>query len=154
MNYSRVFHIHGNNIIVYADKKIFQKLFPSVVNAVGTALFLHKKNKNIVEIFFLTNKFIQEMNRDFRGKNTPTNVLSFEFPKPLSVLEKKHNKKVNHLGEIYLAPDYIKRKKEDIEFLAIHGVLHLLGYDHKKREERKIMEKKEQYIYSAIQAGI
>ena len=47
------------------------------------------------------------------------------------------------LGEVYLNPGYIKKEGEKLEYMLIHGLLHLLGYDHKRRNDIIIMEKKE-----------
>lgn len=67
------------------------------------------------------------------------NVLSYEalkgFPRP-DLREKP-------LGEIYLNPFFIKKSKQDLMQMLVHGVLHILGYDHKKRSDRIRMEKKE-----------
>ncbi|MEX0689949.1 MAG: rRNA maturation RNase YbeY, partial [Candidatus Paceibacterota bacterium] len=57
---------------------------------------------------------------------------------------------LNHLGEIYLAPDEIKKRKEDIVYLSVHGCLHLLGFNHKKDEEAEEMEKVEKEIMKNV----
>ncbi len=54
------------------------------------------------------------------------------------------------LGEIYLNPTYIKRQGERVEFMLIHGFLHLLGYDHVKKNDRIIMERLEQKLLEEI----
>ena len=50
------------------------------------------------------------------------------------------------LGEIYLGPDYIRRHGEDLSYMAVHGLLHLLGHDHTEKGERLRMERKERQI--------
>ena len=80
---------------------------------------------------------VKELNRDFRGKNKPTNVLSFPGD--------------GHLGDIVLAFETVAREAEEqgksirahTQHLLVHGVLHLLGYDHMKDDEAEHMEKKE-----------
>ncbi len=69
----------------------------------------------------------------------PKNVLSFpadgSFPRP--------DLKQSSLGEIHLNPSYITAHQEDFEYMLVHGFLHLLGYDHMKKSDRMVMEKKE-----------
>lgn len=51
------------------------------------------------------------------------------------------------LGEIYLNPFYIKKNKESLLFMLCHGLLHIAGYDHKQKNDRIIMEKKEAELF-------
>ena len=90
-----------------------------------------------VSIIFVTSTFIQELNTKYRKVNNVTDVLSFNIDaKEL-------------LGEIYICPEYIKTTrpempfKEEILRLIIHGILHLIGYDHEVEltEETKNTEK-------------
>lgn len=81
---------------------------------------------------------VQALNRDYRGKDAPTNVLSFPQPDPL-------------LGDIVLALETLKREAHekgvsfDAHFahLLIHGYLHLQGYDHQNNTEAAEMERLE-----------
>ncbi|MGO4706529.1 rRNA maturation RNase YbeY [Microvirga sp. 2MCAF38] len=85
---------------------------------------------------------IQELNRDFRGKDKPTNVLSFPAPEPPQHFGPRH------LGDIALAYETLVREAEaeakplahHYAHLIVHGVLHLLGYDHEVEEDAEIME--------------
>jgi len=102
------------------------------------------KNKGRLEVHIITNGEMRKINGATRKKDKTTNVLSFEacgFPRA----DKK-----NYLGEVYLAPDFIKKKEQDIELLAVHGVLHLLGYTHEEKRDRIIMEGVEDEILSFI----
>lgn len=67
------------------------------------------------------------------------NVLSYEapehFPRP--------DVRGKALGEIYLNPKYISEHGEDFDLMLVHGFLHLLGYDHKRKSDRMKMEKRE-----------
>lgn len=75
------------------------------------------------------------------------NVLSFEadnsFPRPDLAPRKS-------LGEIYLNLNYIKKNGEDFSFMLIHGFLHLLGYDHMKKNDRIEMEAQEELILKRL----
>ncbi len=99
-------------------------------------------NSNL-EIFLVSNELMRNINKEYRGKDRETNILSFKaakVPRPDSSLR--------HLGEIYLAPDYISYHNEDIRTLLIHGILHLLGYEHEcgNIKKAKLMESKEKEV--------
>lgn len=74
------------------------------------------------------------------------NVLSYcakgDFPRP--DLKKKF------LGEIHLNPFFIKKSKWDLIYMLTHGVLHIAGYDHKKKNDRMKMEKKEAEVFKRV----
>jgi len=82
---------------------------------------------------------IRRLNRDYRRKDKPTDVLSFPFGDP------------DLLGEIYISLQRAKVQArmygltydEELKRLLIHGLLHLIGYDHIKKADREIMEGKE-----------
>lgn len=99
--------------------------------------FLKLKNTT-VHVFVINEKAMKFLNRRFLGKRTATNVLSFEEPKGFPAAEGKIC-----LGEVYLCPSYIKRKGEDIRFMAFHGILHLLGYNHETKGDRMKMHESE-----------
>ena len=103
------------------------------------------KSKNCT-IFLTNNKKMKELNKKFRKKNRPTDVLSFPFNKKI-----KYNKNI-YLGDIAISYEVInKRSKKSnffVEFdkMLIHGYLHLLGYDHKKKKDFNKMKKLEDLI--------
>lgn len=104
--------------------------------------------KNVwIELHIVTDKEMQRISKRTRNKDHATNVLSFEaesFPRG-------DVRKGKFLGEVYLAPDFIFRKKQDIELLAVHGTLHLLGYTHETKRDTIVMERIEDTILSKIQ---
>ncbi len=91
------------------------------------------------------------LNARFRGKGGPTNVLSFPAPNAPSVPEKT-------LGDIALAAETIvaeanfqgKRFEHHAAHLAVHGFLHLLGYDHQEPGEAERMETRERAILATL----
>ena len=116
---------------------------------------LNLKNKNFKKInIFSTlllsnNKEIKNLNNKFRKKNKSTDVLSFPFHNK-KLLEKKLKKdKEIYLGDIIINLNKVKYKNNlklfKIEFdkLWMHGFVHLLGYDHKKEKDFKVMQKLE-----------
>lgn len=95
--------------------------------------FLRLKNVYL-EIYLVSDKFMYK------------NVLAFpspqKFPRP--------DIKGKALGEIYLNPNYIEKHGENLIFMLVHGFLHLLGYDHKKKDDRIRMQKKEKRLLCLI----
>jgi len=96
---------------------------------------------------------VQELNNRYRGKDKPTNVLSFPYKLPDSIAID-----VPFLGDIILCPTVlIKEAKEQgksleahCAHLVIHGVLHLLGYDHIQPDEASMMETEEIKLLSTL----
>jgi len=79
-------------------------------------------------------------------KNVLSYVAEGEFPRP-DLNEK-------YLGEIYLNPFYIKKNGEDLLYMLFHGLLHIAGYDHKKKNDRIKMERKEKIIFAKFGGGV
>jgi probable rRNA maturation factor len=115
----------------------------------------HVPNGAEVSISFVDNERIRIINRDYRGKDQPTDVISF-------ALEEKGEGEIEIvgadipplLGDIIISiPKAKEQAKEyghsfmrELGFLAVHGFLHLLGYDHKTEEEEKVMFSKQKDI--------
>jgi rRNA maturation RNase YbeY len=102
------------------------------------------------------NKRIKKLNKDFRNKNKPTDVLSFPF-------EKKFNlKKSSYLGDIIVSYEFMDKPKnmsilkfkQKVVKIFIHGFLHLLGHDHIKLKDFKKMSKEEDNIYKFIKTKV
>ncbi len=129
-----------------SSREKYLTLEPHLARILRSALKKLKKTSAEVEVYLVSDNEIRTLNRTYRHKDKVTNVLSFEalasFPHP--------NTKRKPLGEIYLAPDYIKRKREDLAFMALHGLLHLLGYDHLTKRDRIEMEKREEALCQVV----
>ena len=115
------------------------------------------KKKNIYFTLLLSGeKQIKNLNRKFRKKNKPTDVLSFPFYTKKELHKKLINEKEIYLGDIIINFNEIKNKKRPknfkIEFnnLWIHGLVHLFGYDHKKEKDYLVMKKIEKKYSSFI----
>jgi len=90
------------------------------------------------DIFLLNNAAITKLKARFIKKKTEPNVLAFPEPPQFPHPEIKNRKR--YLGEIYLNKDILRRSPERGPHLLLHGVLHLLGYDHIKESDAKKME--------------
>ena len=94
---------------------------------------------SIVSITIIDNERIHEINRDYRGIDRPTDVISFAF------MDEDINPEngLTNLGEIYIsiekaheqAEEYGHSFERELCFLLVHGLLHLLGYDHMEKED-------------------
>ncbi len=96
--------------------------------------------------------FIKSLNRDYRGKNKATNVLSFPSEPAIEAGAKTYAKAGEfELGDIILAYETVAREAAEqnksfashARHLLVHGTLHLLGYDHMEEHEAQAMEKLE-----------
>ena len=110
-------------------------------------------NKKITLTLLLSNnKFIKKLNKNFRNKNKPTDILSF----PLS--KKKLISKKTYIGDIIISYNFmdkprsqnIKNFKEKVIKTFIHGFLHLIGFDHIKDKDYKKMLSEEAKIYKSV----
>ena len=101
-------------------------------------------------VIIVDNKRIHEINKEYRGIDRPTDVISF-------ALEDNEEIEFDHyrvLGDIYISIDKVKEQakayghseKRELAFLTIHGFLHLLGYDHMEPEDEKVMFGKQEEI--------
>jgi len=96
-----------------------------------------KENRD-VEIYLVGGHRMRSLNSGFRGTNKSTNVLSFRAPEDFPNLKSA--------GEVYLCPPYIKSHSEDMRYMLVHGILHLVGFNHDNKSDRMRMEKLETNI--------
>jgi len=110
---------------------------------------LFKKNTLICSIVLSGPKEIKNLNKKFRKKNKSTDVLSFPFYEKNQLNNKIREEKEVYLGDIIINLSQVKKKnnkgkfKEELNKLWIHGLLHLLGYDHKSNSQYLQMQKLE-----------
>jgi probable rRNA maturation factor len=115
---------------------------------------LYKKNILIFTLLLSGSKEIKNLNIKFRNKNKSTDVLSFPFL-PLNIL-KFTKKKILYIGDIAISYEIINfRSKKSNFFLEfdkvwVHGLLHLIGYDHIKNKDFSKMNKIERKILNLI----
>jgi probable rRNA maturation factor len=98
-----------------------------------------------LSLAFINKSEIKKLNKKFRKKNKATDVLSFELSEK------------GYLGEIVICPEVVKENakkygvsaKEEMLKVFVHGILHLLGYDHEKSETKALEMDKKQERYLA-----
>ncbi len=142
------FHVH--NPLWKTRLRPYTKTVSLVLEEALAAVKLRKaKGGYEVAVVLADDAFVQSLNSQYRGKNKPTNVLSF----PASYAEPTTNnhQPATELGDIVLALETIEKeaKEQGKSFrnhaihLLVHGFLHLIGYDHIKEKDAEIMEKME-----------
>ena len=113
-----------------------------------------RKKRFSFTILLTGNYKMKYLNHKFRNKNKTTDVLSFPNLDTVD-LKKKTDTKI-YLGDIALSYEIINRRSKDTNFylefdkMWIHGYLHLLGYDHKKVRDYKVMKKIEDRILKIL----
>lgn len=112
-----------------------------------------------VSVTFVTNDMIQAINKEYRGKDTPTDVISFAMEElGEGELEIVGSSETRVLGDIVISLDRTKEQAADyghsfereLGFLAVHGFLHLLGYDHMNETDEKEMFGKQEAILTSL----
>lgn len=101
-----------------------------------------------ISVTLVDNEYIHEINRNYRHIDRPTDVISFAFLDDNPNRDKMfQSKEMVVLGEIYISIDKAKEQalayghslERELSFLFVHGLLHLLGYDHMNENDEKIM---------------
>lgn len=137
---------------------VTQEMEDKIIEVLEEAARVHDVNDMTeVSLMFTDDETIHEMNREYRGIDRPTDVLSF-------ALEEGEEEEIyggpeeNLLGDIIISVETAVRQAEEyghsvereMSFLALHGMLHLLGYDHMEEEERQEMRAQEKEILESL----
>lgn len=111
------------------------------------------KKLKISEAYFnviiVDNEYIHKLNKDYRNIDRETDVITFALED-----DQTFNPKIRILGDVYISIEKAKSQSEEyghsllreLCFLAVHGMLHLLGYDHMEKEEEEVMFKLQEDI--------
>jgi probable rRNA maturation factor len=129
---------------------------PQVKNTIKHILMLLDYADFDITVMFVSDKSMQEFNRQFRKIDKPTDILSFQAHdaiQPGKRIVVAHDDEKN-LGDLILAPAYIQKDAlqmnqsfdNRVRILLVHGICHLLGYDHETDADYKVMHKKEQWL--------
>ena len=123
-------------------------------NVINYALKYEKVNNAILNVIIIDNERIHAINKEYRGIDRPTDVISFALEDDKTFI--KTDFRV--LGDIYISIDKVYEQadmyghsfRRELSFLTVHGVLHLLGYDHMKKEDELVMFKKQEDILNEL----
>ena len=128
---------------IHPELKIKKKTIQLLIKEILTS----EKANLSVDVIFVDDEFMRQLNKKFTKRNKTTDVLSFGMKEsePQAI-------EYPSLGDIYVSLDRAKtqaleykvRFEEEVARLVAHGLLHLLGYDHKGKKEERIMRKKEE----------
>lgn len=133
-----------------------QEYIDNVVRAAKKVGELYGVENGEVSITLTNNEYIHQLNKKYRGIDRPTDVLSFalnESDEPAIA-----DAAVNILGDLVIsveraeeqAGDFGHSVRREMAFLTVHGMLHLLGYDHMEEEERAEMENEQRYVMEKL----
>lgn len=132
-----------NNIGIYNETDTVLEELDGLKKLLEFALKYQNLTNVDFNVILVSEDKIHEINKEYRGIDRPTDVISFAL---------EDNKDIEYdnyrlLGDIYIcdkkvldqAKEYGHSVKRELSFLAVHGLLHLLGYDHMKPEDEKVM---------------
>jgi len=124
------FEFFNQSNLNYPSKKLFDLADTIIIK------FLKDSNHTIIllSVFLVNSQKMRSLNREYCKKNKSTTVLSFPQDEPLK------NPKIGEkiiLGDIFLCPEEIGKSENDLEYFFLHGLLHLLGLNHKEIDKYK-----------------
>lgn len=126
-----------------------------VHRAVLATLDAHNLEDYEISVLLTDDSRMTELNREYRGIDAPTDVLAF----PQHEGKNTELMNLNVLGDVVVSLETAERQAitekhslaEEVAFLTVHGVLHLLGYDHQTQEEATVMFEKQDTILQDLQ---
>jgi probable rRNA maturation factor len=151
------------NILV--DEGVEAGVEPSWLEEVAQRVLAAEKAnaKTEVGIVVTGQEMVQQLNRNFRGQDEPTDVLAFSSREeavglPTFILAPDG---LSHLGEVIISCPQAQKQaeehghslKKELTILLIHGLLHLLGYDHEEEAQELKMQAREKELLKLIEGG-
>ena len=135
------------NELSFNFQALIEKCFDVTLQEIVTPQ-VRAKGAFELSVFLTNDTEIQQLNREYRQKDKPTNVLSFESGLPIQTLAAQEMDRPLPLGDIALSYETLLRESQDQDksfqdhftHLMVHGLLHLLGFDHELEEEADMME--------------
>lgn len=138
----RINFYNNSNEKIWKYQRLIKRIFKTI------------NRKDSFNLIFVTEEEIRQINKDYRNKDAITDVISF------AEIDDQNRFDYNSLGDIFIcvkraysqAKDYGHSPDREFAFLAVHGYLHLCGFDHMTKEDEEIMFKKQDDILN--KAGI
>jgi len=145
----------NHQIEIQADVDVPENVDKALVMAVLKTLANQSSQPIAMTILLTDDARIQLLNQDFRGLNQPTDVLSFSAGEPLP----GSSDKLSYLGDVAISLPFARRQAQEsghnlvaeLQLLAVHGVLHLIGYDHITDEEKVCMWSLQEEILNQLE---
>lgn len=147
-------NILGNKSNIGENVKIIKK---AISIAVKNNKIISKCDECEINLEFVQGQKIKEINKEYRNKDSITDVLSF----PMFERDELVDMKFSHiiLGDIFVCLERVKEQSEEyghsfdreLLYMVIHGILHLLGYDHENEKDKKIMREEEEKVLDIIE---
>ena len=143
-----------NSIEIFNETKEDIKELEKIYEILQFAAKKEKLKNTTFNIIIVDNKYIHELNKNYRGIDKETDVITFALEDETEMI---NNSNIRVLGDIYISIEKAYSQKEEyghsllreLSFLAIHGFYHLLGYDHMTKEEEIIMFNKHEEVWDA-----
>ena len=138
------------NVEIFNETNEELKELETLPDLIDYAIKSEKLDNVIFNVIIVDEEKIHELNRDYRGIDRPTDVITFALEDNEDIIYEDFRL----LGDIYICREKIYSQAEEyghsvlreLSFLTIHGFLHLLGYDHMTEEDEKIMFKRQEEI--------
>jgi probable rRNA maturation factor len=144
-------------VVVQVDDEFAGEVDPADIAAAVIATLAAEKQSGEVTVVITTDEAVAELNRQYRDTDGPTDVLSFhaQAPTPGFVAAPEMDA---YLGDIIIALPFTRRQaarvgkslRAELRLLAIHGALHLLGYDHAEPDEEADMWARQDAILASL----
>ncbi len=147
-----------NNLLL--EKPISDQLRDKLIEATGLILQEYNLEQGDVGIILTDNATLHQLNRQYRGFDAPTDVLSFGMIEPGRLADASAGCEDELLvGDIYISLDQAEQQAREaghpphreILILAVHGLLHLIGYDHADEDGYDAMRQKEIQILNRLE---
>jgi len=150
------------NIDVFSEEKAWSKklkkkeFFFKQICRLFPKKYQFPYKKVSLTLLLSNNRGIKKLNKDFRNKNKSTDILSFPLNKKIKISKR------TYIGDIIISYNFIDKPKsqnlkifkEKLTKTFIHGFLHLLGFDHVRNKDYKIMLREEERLYKSVISNI
>lgn len=132
------------------DEKIDKELF-ELKEFINKVIKREKLDNVYFNIIIVNNEMIRKINKEYRNIDKETDVISFALEDDKTIPEVLD---IRVLGDIYISIDKVRSQaleynhsiKRELSFLTVHGLLHLLGYDHMEKKDEEIMFTKQEEV--------
>jgi probable rRNA maturation factor len=129
------------------------------LEAAAMAALQHERRSGEVTLVLTVDQSIQELNRDFLGEDRPTDVLSFSAQEEVGPFVSAPETG-GYLGDVIIsypravqqASEHSHSVEQELDLLVVHGLLHLLGYDHATEEEKALMWSHQESILAGLKS--